>query len=108
MLLEIPMQSGTAYNVVSSNKEVTKRMEEAFFKEGNDVGVLVIHGFTGSPGSMRDLAQFYADQGFTVALPRLAGHGTTPEDLEKRKYQEWIEDVEKAYQWLKSALVNDL
>jgi len=32
-------------------------MEEAFFKEGNDVGVLVIHGFTGSPGSMRDLAQ---------------------------------------------------
>jgi len=76
-------------------------MEEAFFKEGNDVGVLVIHGFTGSPGSMRDLAQFYADQGFTVALPRLAGHGTTPEDLEKRKYQEWIEDVEKAYQWLK-------
>jgi len=61
-------------------------MEEAFFKEGNDV---------------RDLAQFYADQGFTVALPRLAGHGTTPEDLEKRKYQEWIEDVEKAYQWLK-------
>jgi len=57
-------------------------MEEAFFKEGNDVGVLVIHGFTGSPGSMRDLAQFYADQGFTVALPRLAGHGTTPEDLE--------------------------
>jgi len=46
-------------------------MEEAFFKEGNDVGVLVIHGFTGSPGSMRDLAQFYADQGFTVALPDL-------------------------------------
>jgi len=58
MLLEIPMQPSTAYNVVSSNKEVTKRMEEAFFKEGNDVGVLVIHGFTGSPGSMRDLAQF--------------------------------------------------
>jgi len=64
----------------------------------------VFWSYTASRGrqeAWRDLAQFYADQGFTVALPRLAGHGTTPEDLEKRKYQEWIEDVEKAYQWLK-------
>jgi carboxylesterase len=76
-------------------------MEEGFLKEGNDIGVLVIHGFTGSPGSMRDLANFYVDRGFTVALPRLSGHGTTPQDLENRKYQEWINDVEQAYGWLK-------
>jgi carboxylesterase len=69
-------------------------------KQGNDIGVLVIHGFTGSPGSMRELANFYVDQGFSVALPRLSGHGTTPQDLEHRKYQEWINDVEQAYQWL--------
>lgn len=75
---------------------------EGFFREGTrDVGVLVIHGFTGSPASMQGIAEFFADQGFNVALPRLAGHGTTPEDLENRKYTEWIDDVERAYQWLR-------
>ncbi len=43
---------------------------------GGPHGVLVLHGFTGSPVSMRPLAEALADAGFAVELPRLPGHGT--------------------------------
>ena len=43
--------------------------------------MLVLHGFTGSPVSMRPLAEVFADAGFAVELPRLPGHGTAVEDM---------------------------
>ena len=45
------------------------------------MGALVIHGFTGSPQSMRPLAEAFAAAGFTVELPALPGHGTSIEDM---------------------------
>lgn len=68
--------------------------------QGGDVGVLVIHGFTGSPNSMRPLARAYADAGFTVELPRLPGHGTSVEDLSGRSWDDWSSHVEQAYREL--------
>ena len=44
---------------------------EPWSHEGGPAGVLVLHGFTGNPGSMRHLAEVLADAGFTVELPRL-------------------------------------
>ena len=49
--------------------------------ETGRVGVLVSHGFTGSPFSMRPWAQHLADAGYTVRLPRLPGHGTRWREL---------------------------
>ena len=49
--------------------------------EGGPVGVLVLHGFTGNPGSMRGVAEALVDAGFTVDLPLLPGHGTKVEDM---------------------------
>ncbi|SEA99642.1 carboxylesterase [Thalassobacillus cyri] len=74
---------------------------EAFYQEGNDLGILVIHGFTGSPQSMRPLAETYAKSGYTVAMPRLSGHGTHYEDMEKTSYKDWVASVEEALDWLK-------
>ena len=54
---------------------------EAWSADGGPAGVLVIHGFTGNPGSMRGLAEALAAAGFTVDLPRLPGHGTKVEDM---------------------------
>ncbi|WP_027953769.1 alpha/beta hydrolase [Halobacillus kuroshimensis] len=68
--------------------------------EGNEVGILVSHGFTGTTQSMRPLAEAYAREGYTVYCPRLKGHGTAPEDMEATSYKDWIESVESAYQWL--------
>lgn len=74
---------------------------EPFKFEGNDTGVLVLHGFTGTTHSMRYLGERLAEAGFTVCGPRLKGHGTHYEDMEQSTYQEWIESVEEGYQWLK-------
>ena len=43
---------------------------------GGPHGALVLHGFTGSPVSMRPLAEDLAEAGFAVEMPRLPGHGT--------------------------------
>lgn len=71
-------------------------MEEGkeFYFSGDDTGVLVIHGFTGNTQSMYDVGKQLGEAGFTVYAPRLTGHGTAPEDLEKASYQDWIQTVE--------------
>ena len=59
-----------------------------------EIGVLLVHGFTGSPSSMRPWAEFMHQQGYTVRVPRLPGHGTKPEDLNNVKWQEWPRKIE--------------
>lgn len=53
------------------------------------IGVLLVHGFTGSPASMRPWGEFLHSKGYAVRVPLLPGHGTKPEDLNKVKWQEW-------------------
>lgn len=74
--------------------------EEWSHTTSSDVGVLVVHGFTGNPSSMRELAQAFADAGFNVELPRLAGHGTEVADLIGARWADWSSDAEAAYQRL--------
>ena len=58
------------------------------------VGVLLVHGFTGSPASMRPWGEFLHSKGYSVRVPLLPGHGTHPENLNKVKWQEWPAKVE--------------
>jgi carboxylesterase len=58
------------------------------------IGVLLVHGFTGSPGSMRPWAEYLNQRGYTVTVPLLPGHGTKPEDLNLVKWKEWPAKVE--------------
>lgn len=74
---------------------------EPFYFEGNKVGILISHGFTGSTQSMRPLGEAYAKAGYTVCGPRLRGHGTHYEDMETTTYQDWIASIEEGYRWLK-------
>jgi carboxylesterase len=78
---------------------------EPLFKEASGensrIGVLVMHGFTGSPRSLQELAERLVAAGYTVALPLLAGHGLTPEAMEKVRWTDWTADAERAYAWLK-------
>jgi len=67
-----------------------------FFLEGGPVGVLLIHGFTGSPPEMRLLGDYLHERGYTISGPRLPGHGTTVEDMNRRKWTEWTGCVEEA------------
>ena len=53
------------------------------------VGIALIHGFTGSPASLRPLGELLARRGFTVEVPRLPGHGTTWRDMLRTRYDDW-------------------
>jgi carboxylesterase len=73
---------------------------EPFSAAGGPEGVLVLHGFTGNPQSMRPLAEAMADAGFTVELPLLPGHGTSIEDMVTTRWADWSAAAERAYEEL--------
>ncbi|MCW1249532.1 alpha/beta fold hydrolase [Acaricomes phytoseiuli] len=60
-------------------------------------GVVLSHGFTGSPESIRPWAEDLAEAGFTVSMPLLTGHGTQWQDLIDVSWQRWYTDIEAAY-----------
>lgn len=68
--------------------------------EGGPVGVLVLHGFTGNPQSIRPLADAFAAAGYGVEMPLLSGHGTRVEDMLDTTWIDWSSDAEAAYQRL--------
>ena len=68
---------------------------------GGPVGVVLSHGFTGTPQSMRPWAQSLADAGLTVSLPLLPGHGTTWQEMNKTRFPDWYATVEQAFDELR-------
>ena len=62
--------------------------------------MLVLHGFTGSPQSLRSLAEALAVAGHTVELPLWPGHGTAVEDLVPSRWKDWESAAERAYETL--------
>ena len=68
---------------------------EPFRHEGGEVGVLLCHGFTGSPQSLRPWADYLAERGLTVSLPLLPGHGTRWEDMQLTGWQDWYAEVDR-------------
>ncbi len=70
--------------------------------DGQRVGVLLVHGFTGSPRSMRPWGEYLADQGFGVAIPRLPGHGTTWQELSRTTWEDWYGEADRAFEKLRA------
>ncbi|GKQ38029.1 carboxylesterase [Streptomyces sp. A012304] len=68
---------------------------EPYRHEGGEVGVLLCHGFTGSPQSLRPWARYLAEHGLTVSLPLLPGHGTRWEDLAVTGWPDWYAEVDR-------------
>jgi carboxylesterase len=66
---------------------------EPFRFDRADDGVLMVHGFSGSPASLRPMGEWFAEQGVSVLGVRLPGHGTTLEDLARRPWIEWSAEV---------------
>jgi len=69
---------------------------EPFFLRGNDTGVLLSHGFTGTTQSMRYLGEALNRAGYTVSAPRLPGHGISPAAMAKSTAGQWIFALEDA------------
>jgi len=75
---------------------------EPFDHAGGPVGVLLCHGFTGTPQSLRGWADYLAGQGLTVSLPLLPGHGTIWQDMAKTGGDDWVAAVDAAFGTLAS------
>jgi carboxylesterase len=62
---------------------------EPFEFDGGRVGVLLVHGFTGSPQGLREWGEYLRDRGFAVSCPLLPGHGTSWPDLNRYRWPDW-------------------
>ena len=73
---------------------------EPFSFDGGLIGVVVSHGFTGVPASMRPWAEHLAVAGYSVRLPLLPGHGASWRETNRSRWPEWYETVEASYREL--------
>jgi len=62
-----------------------------------EMGVVLFHGYMAAPLEVKKLANYLGRRGFWVYVPRIKGHGTSPEDLATRKYTDWMESVDEGY-----------
>jgi carboxylesterase len=74
---------------------------EPFFHSGGSTAVLLCHGFTGNPSSLRPWADYLAAAGLTVSLPRLPGHGTTWQEMAGTRWEDWYAEIDRAYEELR-------
>ena len=51
---------------------------------------------------MRPWAEFFHEQGYSISVPLLPGHGTEPADLNRVKWQEWPAKVQEEFEWMQS------
>lgn len=70
---------------------------EPFMWPGGPDGVLLVHGFTATTAEVRLVAKALHARGYSVAGPLLPGHGTSPQDMNRYRWQDWYAEVEKAY-----------
>lgn len=70
---------------------------EPFLFDGNATGILISHGYTGSTQSVRYVGeQLHRRAGYTVLGPRLAGHGISPEAMDRTSAIDWVESTDQA------------
>lgn len=75
---------------------------EPVFISGNNVGVLLLHGFTASPYEMKFLGEFLnKNGGYTISVPLLAGHGRDTKTLNSVHWNDWVKSASDAYEKLK-------
>jgi carboxylesterase len=75
-------------------------------KPGNETAVLLFHGFTATTVEVRLLAGYLHKLGYAVSGPLLPGHGSTPDDLNRVSWKDWVYTAENSYQNLRSNYQN--
>lgn len=75
---------------------------EPFELIGGQIAILLIHGFSGSPLSVKPWAEKLHQSGFTVNVPRLPGHGSNWNEMNQTRWEEWFAEVENKFRELKS------
>ena len=87
------MSSSSAPLTIAARPELTG---------GHRIGVLLSHGFTGSPASMRPWGEHLGSLGYGVAVPLLPGHGTTWQELNRYRWEDWYAAIGAAFDALRA------
>ncbi len=90
------------YYIENESKEMFVGTPMLYKARSRRVGIVLSHGYMAAPMEVQDLARYLQKQGYWVYTPRLKGHGTSPEDLAQRKYQDWLAAVEEGYVLMRS------
>jgi esterase/lipase/1-acyl-sn-glycerol-3-phosphate acyltransferase len=81
------------------NETKPKHIGQPFFlrRPFSNKGILLIHGYLAAPEEIKELAKFLYRSGYNVYGVRLRGHGTSPEDLANRTWDDWRKSVRRGY-----------
>ncbi|GAB6188781.1 alpha/beta fold hydrolase [Marinitoga arctica] len=88
-------------NIPEDTKILYEKSQPLFLK-GGKIAVLLIHGYTGTPYDMHYLGERLNENGYTVYIPRLPGHGTNSKDFLNSNWKDWLRRVIDSYIELKS------
>jgi carboxylesterase len=101
----IPMESFLALlDNIAPDKRIRKVRDKAgpFFYKGNEVGILLVHGFSSTAQEMQDLASYLNEKaGYTAFCVLIAGHGTSPSDLAQTDMVDWYKSLKEGYDFLR-------
>jgi carboxylesterase len=85
--------------------QIMRTAEPFFFPGKSPVGVLLTHGFTGTPKEMRWMGEYLTrEYGFATLGIRLTGHATHPEDMIRARHSDWQASVEDGFHMLSGAV----
>ena len=85
------------FKVEGETKPISVGMPFLIKGRSKDLGIVLCHGYMAAPLEVRQLAEYLGRLGFWVYVPRLKGHGTSPEDLATRSYLDWRNSVDHGY-----------
>jgi carboxylesterase len=74
----------------------------SFFEQRGPAGVLLLHGYSGSPDELREMGAALAGAGYTVHGPLLAGHGGQPENLFGVRWEDWLASADAGLRLLRT------
>lgn len=86
---------------IPKTSEILDLVAMPVFLEGNEHGILMLHGFTGTPCELYYLGERLNKEGFTVSIPRLPGHGTNAKDFLQTNWKDWLRKAVDSYLELK-------
>ncbi|MBY8999453.1 MAG: alpha/beta hydrolase [Candidatus Heimdallarchaeota archaeon] len=90
--------------------EKLRKLAQPYFFQNPEIDaenlVILIHGFGASATETRPLGEFLVSQGYDVKGILLKGHGTKPEDMDKVTWDEWMNNIQEAYNKFNSKYTN--
>ncbi len=84
------------------NIKILNGAQTYYSYKSSDIGVFLVHGFTGSPAEMIPFAKKFENKNISVYCPRLAGHGTDIKDFVNTTVEQWYQSAFDQYLEFKS------